>query len=276
MAEIQKVDSMLKSSGGGQSKALTLEEKVEWENSIEGNLKGYNCNICKNRGYISVILNDTIAVKKCSCMKIRNTLNNLSNCGITNETFNRYSFDKFTTNEEWQKKLKARVLKYLDEAKSGSKKWLVLSGISGCGKTHLCASVLKELILSGKNGKYLMWKEFLDKIKPLKKSNYTDNIEKFEDLMREIKTVDVLYIDDFLKLMDAYSRSEDLNIAYEIINGRYNNNLITIISTENKKTEIEELDFAIFGRIYEQAKENWLELKYEKERNYRIRKGEEI
>ena len=50
--------------------------------------------------------------------------------------------------------------------------------------------------------------------------------------MEELKNINVLYIDDFFKLIDNYSKEEDLNIAYEIINSRYLSDKITIISCE--------------------------------------------
>lgn len=68
--------------------------------------------------------------------------------------------------------------------------------------------------------------------------------------MFELKTVDLLYIDDFLKLSGAYI-TEELSIAYEILNTRCENNLPTLISSEVMYEDLENLDGAVAGRIYE-------------------------
>ena len=59
------------------------------------------------------------------------------------------------------------------------------------------------------------------------KNFYIDVKNKAERLLEEIKNVEVLYIDDFLKT------KENLALIWEIIDYRYiNPKLITIISTE--------------------------------------------
>ena len=89
--------------------------------------------------------------------------------------------------------------------------------------------------------------------------------EEYNKRMWKLKTVSVLYIDDFLKCRGAPSDS-DINIAFELLNARYNNTkLTTIISTERSISEILGLDEALGSRIVERSKgycikaasENW-------------------
>ena len=252
----------------------SLQEKCDYENSIKGNLYYYDCEKCLNRGFINVIINDSIYAKKCSCLIIRDINERLCNSGINENLLNKFTLDNFSTNQQWRLLLKNKCIEYLKEViESKNKMWLYLGGLSGIGKTHLCISILKELIKSGYKAKYMSWKEDIVKIKQLKKSSNIDNINKYEKTMEELKNINVLYIDDFFKLIDNYSKEEDLNIAYEIINSRYLSDKITIISCEYEKSQLKELDLAIFGRIYEKCggeKKYYLYSKYEEERNYRI------
>ena len=61
----------------------SLQEKCDYENSIKGNLCYYDCEKCLNRGFINVIINDSIYAKKCSCLIIlwqEHTRLNLHSC----------------------------------------------------------------------------------------------------------------------------------------------------------------------------------------------------
>ena len=61
----------------------------------------------------------------------------------------------------------------------------------------------------------------------------------------------MLYIDDFFKgsVSDA-----DINLAFELLNDRYNSKRMTILSSERSVEDILELDEAIGSRIYERSK----------------------
>lgn len=263
---------------------LTEEEYLNLQlnkmNNEVGNLKGYNCEECKNKGWLYYIKKDsyfnssTIVAKPCKCKIIRTNLYNLKQCGISEYLLEKYKFANFKTNEEWQTKFKSKVMKFFDNYISTKDKsnWLVVSGSTGCGKTHLCTALFQDLIMQGLSGKYLLWKDDVKKLKQLSKSSYTSNIDKFQEILEEIKNVDVLYIDDFFKLIDKNNLEEDLNIAYEIINARYMQpHKITIISTEYNKSQIMEFDSAIGGRIVERAKNNYIQLTPSDDRNYRLK-----
>ena len=62
----------------------------------------------------------------------------------------------------------------------------------------------------------------------------------------------MLYIDDLFK---GNVTGADLNLAFQLINARYNDRkLITILSSELTLSEIIEQDEALGGRIYERAR----------------------
>lgn len=255
------------------SKEEILQIKLEMENERVGNMPYYNCEICKNKGVVYFAFKGDIHATGCNCLPIRKIVEELERSGIRQEVFGQLTFENFETKEKWQEHFKNYFIKYLDEYKSqpiGFRKWIVVSSPSGYGKTHLCTALLKELIMQGKKGKYMLWKDETPKLMALKKSVSIVSQEKYDELIKEIKNVDVLYIDDFLKLYNE-RKMEELDLAYEIINSRYINNKITIISTEILKEEFEKIDVATCGRINERCLGYWIQLKDEPDRNYRMK-----
>lgn len=246
-----------------------LEEQAKFLNSQKGDLEYYNCNICNNKGIIYKVINNDIALKKCKCENLRNVFKNLKNCGVEKDLFNKYTLELFSCNAIWRKKFKERAIKFLED---DSNKWFCVSAQSGAGKTHVCTAIFKELILRGKKGKYMLWVDEIENIKQQKKT-YDKKIH--DDLIAELKEVEILYIDDFLKLYDNANKS-DLRLAYEIINARTIKGLKTIISTELTKNEIANLDMAICGRITQNCNKTfWVEIENKTDRNYRLY-GDEV
>lgn len=119
---------------------LTPEEKAkqqcEWSNSSEGNLHekdGYNCDICKNKGFVYEVRQDTaggfyeVAIP-CKCEKIRQTLNRAKRSGLGN-ILTDYTFDKFETPEEFHRTLKDKAQEFCMDDNA---KIFYIGGQSGC------------------------------------------------------------------------------------------------------------------------------------------------
>jgi DNA replication protein DnaC len=180
-----------------------------------------------------------------------------------------YTFDKFEDPEPWQKAIKKAAMEYAKNPEG----WFFLGGQSGAGKTHLCTAICREFLLAGKRVRYMLWRDDVVKIK----GAVTDS-EEYCKMIDEFKRVDVLYIDDLFKTGKAADNSvqkptgADINVAFEIINFRYNNpSLLTIISSELTEDELIDIDEAIGGRIYERAKA--FTIGKSRDRNYRIKKA---
>ena len=73
------------------------------------------------------------------------------------------------------------------------------------------------------------------------------NAEKEIELL---SSVDVLYIDDFLKVSE-YTLNTILDVVFIIINNRYVSKKQTIITTEKTLRDMYDYDGAIAGRIFE-------------------------
>ena len=244
--------------------------EVENYNSTIGNLKYVDCPACKNKGYIAIIENEEVKYKACRCIKQRKISQQLENCGINVESQKKFTFDNFYTHELWQLRLKETAIKYVNEF---DKKWFCVSSITGSGKTMLCTIIFLELLKKGYSGKYMLWKEEVPFLINNKRSFYENLQQKYEDKMNELKNVDILYVDDLLKLVNQRDLSDNLEMLYDIVNSRYIKNKVTIISTELSKKEIEYLDMAIAGRIQEKCCKYWLSLINDTNRNQRIAKN---
>ena len=263
---------------GITSKGMPEKETQQWfadmENKREGNLHegdGYNCPVCKNKGYI-IKVNEYMGGwqqvhANCKCMEVRNNIQRMKKSGLKN-IIKDYTFDKFEASEPWQQTIKNAAQEYAKHPEG----WFFLGGQSGAGKTHLCTAICRELLLSGKRVRYMLWRDDVVKLK-----GAVTESDEYTRLIDEYKNTEVLYIDDLFKTGKAADNTvqkptgADVNVAFEIINYRYNNPaLLTIISSELSQDELIDIDEAIGGRIYEKA--TAFSIGKNRERNYRIRK----
>lgn len=242
---------------------------VELRNEDEGTLTGYNCPKCKNKGYFWIVKDLKPLLVDCECKSVRKVLKDFEGSGISKEMFNHYSFDTYKTDRDYQQVILAKAKKYVDDIKSGTHKWFYFGGISGIGKTHICTAIVKSLLESGMSCKYFLWKNELPKLRSMRKSFDEGTQKEYYNKISTYSNVDVLYIDDFLKFLDTRN-NDDLDIAYEILNTRYCNDKITIISSELDKEELSKVDLAISGRIIEKSKDYFVQPLKSLDRNYRL------
>ena len=207
--------------------------------STEGH---YECPKCQDRGYIITEL-FPLTVTECDCVVRKANLRRLERSGLK-ELAERCGFDSFRTDEPWQKVAKSAALAYLDSPKGS---WFFICGRSGSGKTHLCTALCRELIDRGREVYYLKWREEAPKLKAIIR-----DCGLYGEEMRKLSEVPVLYIDDFLK---GSVTEADLNLAYQLLNDRYNTRRRTLISSEHGIEAIARFDEAIAGRIFELARD---------------------
>ena len=236
-----------------------LRTKIDFINKKPGNLTGYDCKKCLNKGYTAEVRDDTEFMVQCECVKIRETLKRIERSGLK-KRLHDCTFDKFETSDDWQRKLKAAVIEFVKEYKG---KWLFIGGQSGSGKTHLCTAAVGKLILAGNSAKYMLWRE--DSVRLKHKVNSDD----YEKDISEYQKTNILYIDDLFKGNVTYA---DIQLAFQIIDYRGNNKLTTVISSEMTVEEITEADEALGGRIAEMAGKFMLNIQRDRKRNYRFRK----
>ena len=241
-----------------------LQKRTDEENAQEGSLKGIDCRKCKNKGYIVKVRENQQVMIMCKCMGARKSLEQIEKSGLKS-LIDECTFENYEATADWQKHALSVAQNYLEY---GEDKWLFFGGQSGSGKSHLCTSVVGELLKRNNAVKYMMWDSESKALKSLVNDTY-----EYEKRMNELKSVKVLYIDDFLKVQRGQQPTPaDINLAFEIINHRDVKNLRTIISTEKTIDDIISLDEALGGRINRRSRGYQMNIAYDKNKNFRLRK----
>lgn len=259
---------------------LELERrKVERYNRTPGNLDtedGYQCSECMNRGHFYHVAEDAAGMPRlysvpCKCQNARISLARMRRSGLEG-VIGECTFAAYNAAEDWQKAIKAKAIQFTED---DAAKWFFIGGASGGGKTHLCTAICRHY-LKTRPVYYMLWEDELKRLNAV-----VNDDEAYTRHMDKLKNIDVLYIDDFLKpIYDERGGMKlptpgDMKRAYELINHRYVEKSITIISSERYSGEITELDQAIGGRIVQRARGYVLNVARDPARNYRT-KGDEL
>lgn len=256
---------------------LTLEERMQKRcddyNRTLGTLNdedGYDCRKCLNRGDIAEVTtgNTTMIYEthvECSCMQIRRSIKRMKRSGLA-ESIKRCTFERFTTDEEWQRIAKDHAERFCHEEPG---RWFFIGGSVGSGKTHLCTAIARHFLYSV-NVKYMLWTTESTRLKAV-----INDDEEYDRQMNVLKTADVLYIDDFFKPTNSDDRTKqptpaDVRLAYDIINYRYVNRLTTIISSERYLSELMDIDEATASRIAERSTGYCLTITRDRSKNFRL------
>lgn len=250
------------------------EKKCELENNREGKLHeidGYNCSLCKNKGYFvkpNLYLNDYTEIQcTCKCERVRKTIRALNRSGLA-DVVREYTLDKYIVSEPWQSVVMETAKKYIQ---SSDGNWFYFGGSTGAGKTHICTALAVALLKRDKEVKYMLWRDEASKLK----SKVNDIC--YGDSIKEYKDVDVLYIDDLFKTGKSDGQNfqrptqGDINLAFEIINSRYVQKKITIISSECTFDDLLTIDEAVAGRIKQKCGDFLLSIAPDREKNYRLK-----
>ena len=256
------------------------KNQCEMHNQQAGNLHlqdGYNCSKCKNKGFIFKAEKTefgywTEIQYPCECQMVRKTIQQMKKSGLQS-LIDKYRMDTYMATEPWQQRVMAKATAFVDEClNKQSDNWFYIGGESGCGKTHICTAICREFLLKGIAVRYMLWRDEALKLK----ASLTDYAE-YDRLMNELKHIDVLYIDDFFKSGSTGDNGKqkptaaDINLAFELLNYRYNNpDLFTILSSECTTSDLLEIDEAIGGRIVERAGQFMINLAPDGKKNYRV------
>lgn len=240
-----------------QRRADRYNAKIGHLNEIDG----IDCPICRNKGDIEYVnANGNIACYMCECMERRSAKRQIMSSGME-QILERCTFETYVTNEQWQKLALSTAQRYADNPAG----WFIACGQVGSGKTHLCAAICGKLLTNGYNVRFMPWREESARLKAMV------NAPDYAHQLAPIKTAAVLYIDDMFKTQsDANVTTGDVNLAFEIINYRYNNALPTIISTEKTRRELMAIDEGTGSRIIEMCGSNVIEIARSAEKNVRI------
>jgi DNA replication protein DnaC len=182
----------------------------------------------------------------------------------------KYTFDNFTTDKEWQKDMLAKARAFRTQNKVHC---FFIGGNSGAGKTHLCSALAIDYLRHGSEVKYILWRK---ELREIRRKIFDEGNEGYLDYL---KNVDVLYLDDFFKSVkavdDPFQRptQADANLAFEIISERLDRDRITIISTECTLDELIAIDEAMGSRIRRGSEGFATVVRRDRKNNYRMREG---
>lgn len=229
-------------------------------NACEGDLNkydGYDCRVCKNKGFVSQCksypnrdgsVSYGEVMVDCKCMGVRRSIRRIKRSGLSG-LLERYTFKSFKQEEEWQKKVYEKAANFCKDTEA---KVFYIGGAVGSGKSHICTAICGYFLRHERREvRYMLWRDEIVAIKAV-----VNDEAKYHNAVEELKTVDVLYIDDFFKTGKSADgmtppTQADIQIAYEVINYRYNNRLTTIISSERYLGEVLDIDEATGSRILE-------------------------
>lgn len=223
----------------------------------------YNCEICKDTTWI---LNEKgIATKRCKCYEILKVKEQWEASGLKiddlDKTFN--SYEPWNNVTKHMKNVTTNYYLRFKEIERKKQNSIMFSGQPGCGKTHLSIALANNFIQKdGKKVVYMPYRDIMTKLK----QNMIDK-EYYKNLVGKYQQAEILLIDDLFK---GNINKTDINIMFEIVNHRDVNKLPMIISTEYFLEDILNFDEAIGSRIYDMAKDFFVEVRG-KENNYRLR-----
>lgn len=105
------------------------------------------------------------------------------------------------------------------------KGWLFLTGLNGCGKTHLAVAIINERLKKGQPAYFAFVPALLDY---LRATFRPDSLAGYDELFEEVKTAPLLVLDDLASENNTPWAEEKL---YQIIVHRHNARLPTVITS---------------------------------------------
>ena len=123
------------------------------------------------------------------------------------------------------------------------RKWLVLMGVHGSGKTHLTAAMANDRLSRGLPTLFINTPDLLD---ALRASFGGEGSASYDKVFYEVRATPFLILDDFGAQSSTSWAKEKL---YQILNYRYNAQLPTVITTNQT---LEEIDAPLQSRMSDQ------------------------
>jgi DNA replication protein DnaC len=202
----------------------------------EGRGEGEVCPICKGAGFIHPLLDsgkpDFSQVVPCQCAKGElqreksGHLEKYSNLGsLARLTFDNLSARGKTKNIISQERF-ARAYQIAKAFADDPNGWLVLSGPTGCGKTHLACAIANHRLSLGQPVFYIGVVDFLDH---LRAAFSPSSDVTYDELFERVKNTLLLVLDDFTIESATPWAKERLE---QLLNYRFNAGLATVVTTD--------------------------------------------
>jgi len=112
--------------------------------------------------------------------------------------------------------------------------WMMMVGLSGCGKTHIAAAIANGCLLRSTPALFVIVPDLLDHLR----ATYQPNSEvSYDQLFEQVRNAPILILDDLGTESGTPWAQEKL---FQVINHRYNYRLPTIVTTNVALRRMEE------------------------------------
>lgn len=242
------------------SELLKEKENLLKSNNIENdyNFQSFECNICKDTGYIT---NKDGLTSMCTCLKqklidINYNKSNIGNLEKENfDNFNSSLFSNDVNEEKYNSKIspkqnienvKNACIKFINNFEDINEKNILFTGNTGLGKTYLSNCIAKEILNMKKTVLYQTAPNMIDNIIAYRFGN-----NDLKDYYQNLLNVDLLIIDDLgTESLNNMKLSELFNIINTRILNMNNKISKTIISTNlNLNNIFNTYDERLFSRF---------------------------
>lgn len=202
------------------------------------------CPLCKGARFVHPLLTngkpDYSHVVPCQCATIEvesrrvERLQKYSNLG----SLSRFSFknlipegkSKESLSQEQFRRAHNRAREFAQKPEG----WIVFTGSSGCGKTHLAAAIINQCIETGIPAFYITVADLLDHLR----SSFSPASEMpYDEFFEQVRNTPVLVLDDFGVQSSTSWAKEKLD---QLLSHRYNNRLPTVIVSSVSVEELED------------------------------------
>jgi DNA replication protein DnaC len=113
------------------------------------------------------------------------------------------------------------------------KGWIVLGGAYGCGKTHLAAAIANSRLAMGEPALFMVVPDLLDH---LRATFSPQSSVRYDHLFEQLRAAPLLILDDLGAQSSTPWAQEKL---FQLLNHRYNAQLPTVITTNQRLDELE-------------------------------------
>jgi DNA replication protein DnaC len=213
-----------------------------------------HCEKCGDSGFVDV--GDRTS-RRCECDAKRKTLIALKKSGLE-DALKEYKFENFKRETDYQKRMYDLAQLYIGQNEYS---FFYAGGYRGAGKTHIGTAISGCFIDQGKRTLYTIFDVLMNELK----AHLND--EDYADVLNKYGSVEVLYIDDFMKFDPTKA---DIKQAFDLINLRYLKKNRTIITSERFLDEIIAIDGALGGRIKQRSGPYVISITRDPSRDYRI------